>query len=472
MAYLPLPTPPVSRLPEPTLFLPQTGWSAHAPGPPDSNTILATVREVVASGTHAPDIIFGAIAEAAQVLTEANAAALAVQTHGIVVCRGRSGDMAPDLGTRLTVDSGISGDCLRTGKTYRCDDALKDFRVNPETCRRMGLRSIAVVPLRDGHKVVGVLEAFSTRAYAFAEEHMETLARLAALAATTTHAPAAEFEESAKVHPEQTSRARVSATLLRAKAAIPAGWRVSLPKTGRPRYLAGAAIIVLAAVAFGNWRVSRKGESAVALQHAPVPSQTVPVGPSGSAGALLVWKANPPQAMDRTNRGPVSRPPRSTAKLELAGPAENSPAPNPTQGPSAGTTEQDPTPNLNDPPAEPAVAAANLDNRALGNLVLAPVSLPTLGAPISEGVSQGFLEHKVEPRYPPQALRSRLEGTVVLQAIIAEDGKVRDLKVLSGNPNLVFAAVTAVKQWRYRPYLLNGKPTKMQTDITVRFKAP
>jgi protein TonB len=70
------------------------------------------------------------------------------------------------------------------------------------------------------------------------------------------------------------------------------------------------------------------------------------------------------------------------------------------------------------------------------------------------------------------ALRARREGSVVLLATIAEDGTIRELKTISGDPMLVQATTDAVKQWRYRPYLLNGKPTRMQTQITVRFKAP
>ena len=95
---------------------------------------------------------------------------------------GRSGETAPELGDRLNVDSGISGECLRTGVSLRCDDASRDFHVDAEVCRQMGLQSIAVVPLRGQHGRVGVLEAFSTESYAFTEDKMELLGRLAGLA--------------------------------------------------------------------------------------------------------------------------------------------------------------------------------------------------------------------------------------------------------------------------------------------------
>jgi len=66
----------------------------------------------------------------------------------------------------------------------------------------------------------------------------------------------------------------------------------------------------------------------------------------------------------------------------------------------------------------------------------------------------------------------RLKGTVVLQATIGEKGKVDDLKVVSGPPLLTAAAMDAVRQWRYSPFLLNGKPVKMQKEITISFQAP
>ncbi len=137
---------------------------------------------MIASDTQQTETILGTIAVAAQSLTGATGAALAMPRDGVVVCVGRSGETAPELGDRLDVDSGISGECLRTGVSLRCDDASRDFHVDAEVCREMGLQSIAVVPLRGQHGRVGVLEAFSTAAFAFDDEKMEVLERLAGLA--------------------------------------------------------------------------------------------------------------------------------------------------------------------------------------------------------------------------------------------------------------------------------------------------
>lgn len=91
---------------------------------------------------------------------------------------------------------------------------------------------------------------------------------------------------------------------------------------------------------------------------------------------------------------------------------------------------------------------------------------------VSQGVSQGLLYKKVQPTYPPSALHMRVEGAVELMATISKRGDITDLKVLGGTPLLTHAAADAVKQWKYKPYLLNGEPVEMQTQITVKFKLP
>jgi protein TonB len=82
---------------------------------------------------------------------------------------------------------------------------------------------------------------------------------------------------------------------------------------------------------------------------------------------------------------------------------------------------------------------------------------------------EGNLIHKVQPDYPPLARQARIQGPVVLQAVISRDGAIENLQVVSGHPMLVQAAVQAVRQWRYRPYVLNGEPVEVETQVTVNF---
>jgi len=102
-----------------------------------------------------------------------------------------------------------------------------------------------------------------------------------------------------------------------------------------------------------------------------------------------------------------------------------------------------------------------------------PVAVPKVATPqrvrVSQGVTQGLLIRKVQPAYPPLARQARIQGSVQLQAEISKDGTIENLRLISGHPMLAPAAIEAVKQWRYKPYILNGEPVEVETQITVNF---
>jgi protein TonB len=88
---------------------------------------------------------------------------------------------------------------------------------------------------------------------------------------------------------------------------------------------------------------------------------------------------------------------------------------------------------------------------------------------ISSGVATGLLIQQVKPIYPPIAKAARQSGTVVLQATISKTGTIEGLHVISGNAMLQQAALDAVRNWRYKPYMLNGEPVEVDTTINVVF---
>ena len=94
---------------------------------------------------------------------------------------------------------------------------------------------------------------------------------------------------------------------------------------------------------------------------------------------------------------------------------------------------------------------------------------PSVKMRVSSGVAEGMLVHQVKPQYPPIAVQARIQGIVVLQAVIGKDGTIRELRLVSGHPMLAPAAIEAVKLWRYRPYLLNGDPVEVDTQVNVNF---
>jgi protein TonB len=112
-------------------------------------------------------------------------------------------------------------------------------------------------------------------------------------------------------------------------------------------------------------------------------------------------------------------------------------------------------------------------NGVIGGIISStPMAVPKVAVQrvrVSQGVTAGLVIHKVQPSYPPLARTARVQGAVQLAAIIGKDGTIQNLHVISGHPLLTQAALDAVKQWRYKPYILNGEPVEVDTQITVNF---
>ena len=102
-----------------------------------------------------------------------------------------------------------------------------------------------------------------------------------------------------------------------------------------------------------------------------------------------------------------------------------------------------------------------------------PVATTRVAAPepirLSQALSRGWLARRVSPAYPQAARQGRIEGNVVLHAIISKAGDISAVDLVCGHPLLAPAAIDAVKQWKYKPYLLNGKPVEVDTQIQVNF---
>jgi protein TonB len=127
------------------------------------------------------------------------------------------------------------------------------------------------------------------------------------------------------------------------------------------------------------------------------------------------------------------------------------------------------------PPPSMAGIAATGNSATLPSLMDSQSKAPTpvlQQLHVSQGVSRGLLVKEIPPAYPAGALNLRIEGAVELLATVSKNGDVSAVKTLSGDPQLAHAAAEAVKKWKYKPYLLNGEPVEIQTQVTVKFKAP
>lgn len=142
--------------------------------------VTAVQRETEALGTDLAGAL-QLIAARAQTLVRASGAAIALATAepDLMDCRASCGPDAPPIGARLQVGSGFSGECVKTGRLLRCDDTDLDSRVDRESCRELGIRSIVAAPVRVGEKSIGILETFSAVPNAFTENDSRVLQRLA-----------------------------------------------------------------------------------------------------------------------------------------------------------------------------------------------------------------------------------------------------------------------------------------------------
>lgn len=148
--------------------------------PPKSTTIQYEFHSL------GPDVnaALRVIGERARTLLRGTGAAIALIDGGptmskVMMCRASVGRGGPPLGTRVDINSGFSGECIRTGRALRCDDTEADSRVASEICRRLGIRSIVAAPIRYEREVVGLLEVFSPHTFAFDEGDLAVLERLA-----------------------------------------------------------------------------------------------------------------------------------------------------------------------------------------------------------------------------------------------------------------------------------------------------
>jgi TonB family protein len=492
MSHSPLLSRHTPGAPQPPAFLPlppiPTTFAVTAA---DGDEIVETLRGTIAAGASAIDPILTAIAEAAQTLTGATAAVVALRNNGVVVCRARSGEAAPEVGSQLSEKSGISGECLRTGKTLRCDDTQKDYRVNPEVCRRLGLRSIAVLPLRSRMEIAGVLEAFSGRAYAFGEAQMTMLGRLAELveaaytqelSVTSKAQPAESVKKAADLVPASQPWTHPNESALRRLGAHVTSAELRADKRGRSRIAIAAGLLIVASAI--TWRISVKPRQEVTPAATQAQTQVQPAAaPADDSIAISLNDLTPAAerepsvepgtsiAADRNRQERESEPEVSDVVTRKLNPATEAAAAGPTAPAEQGGTLV--SSSLREPiPAPKLETIAASGSGALGSLLDSPTAVPKLSLPISQGVSGGVLKHRIEPIYPQQAMALKLEGPVKLEATVSPEGKVGKVKLANGNPILAQAAIDAVRKWRYSPYELNGKPISVQAEIVFNFTVP
>ena len=432
--------------------------------------LIKLLREAAVTGARPLESIVDALADAARVLSGADGTALGLESRGSIMCRARSGNIAPPIGAPISAESGISGACLRTGTMLVCHDAMADSRVDAEVCHSLGIRSVAAVPVRGPKRVAGILEAFSSRPNAFDTEALTALRDLAEIAEIGYRREMSSYVPAAKPQIPATKPAPEIPRPLAQPAASPARQEILesvwQPGTNRVIWVVGAvlALLLIIGVAWWAWHTPADETASGTTQnvHAASPD------PTPSMPALsLVPKPAPGVATghsDRSRAGIVQK----AADLEpidlRSGPTASETIEVPI--PKVATADATPVP---EPP--PVSFAPSANSEALRQLSSVPEQMPAEGPRISQFVEATLL-HRVEPTYSMDARAKHQEGKVTLLATIATDGTVQQVKVETGPPMLAQAAKAAIQQWRYRPATLNGAPVEVKREITVFFKEP
>jgi len=412
----------------------------------------------------------------------ATGAALAIRGYDdAVICRARFGETAPSLGSRLNTKFGISGECLRTGRLLCCDDTELDPRVDAQACRALGVRSIVAVPLSVQGAVSGILEVFSTSPRAFSGSDIEKLKRLAHFAIAAMWYPADGSNAlPAPVACPETANAVSSLT------SEPSLGEESLPKEGYPNTETqptrnfvkslywviggGVAAIILLSLAVLNWE-QRSNESPSPRRAEVQTAETQSLNrPELTTADTREDRGELDTSGASARFGRPSRKHSSMAKVDSRIDQQNDVTIIHFTA-SKTAVSQNGSDIENAPPPTVDVLPPAKESTFISSVLSIPASLPA--PPLRfQGIKPGRLEHRVEPIYPPQARMARVDGPVRLQATVGTDGKVQEVRIISGNPLLVQAAVDAVRQWRYKPYELNNRPVVVETNIVVNFRLP
>jgi protein TonB len=466
------------------------GWTREEPRNDENRELLAQdpaplelLRRDAAAGRLDLDPLLARVTESARALTGASGAALALWSQGLFICRARSGDPAPELGAKLSPDSGLSGECLRSAEPVRCDDTATDSRVDADVCQELGLRSLLAVPLLGSNGVLGLLEVFSGRPHAFATTDVDVLQQLAEIvvtgregASTSVASPDPPVAVSGLAKKPEKRKAASPAEIV--KRFQPAQKFIAwlLREEGQRTRLAVLGLVAAAILTWLGWVLSRPDgamgrhnrSQAPVTASAMINPTPVPLDGSNPNTDSITNKPDPRQAttLEITALNVVHR----AAKVQPLSKGDGGPQPAATDHalPARIPAEEAVAP----PPSEILTGSSTDPVQSLGGVLAKSAEIPRNSVRVSQGVVPGVLIRKVMPVYPNDAPRQAGKQTVVLDFVIDEQGRVQNIKLVSGAPLFSRAAQTAVSQWKYRPYQLNGQPVPMDTTVSINFSAP
>ncbi|MFZ1009125.1 MAG: TonB family protein [Candidatus Sulfotelmatobacter sp.] len=402
------------------------------------------------------DIVLNEIVEQTSLATGATGAAIVLARDGEMVCRACSGSTRLQLGSRLETGQSISKECLRTRRVQRCDDVQADPRAGMEAARSLGVRSILALPLLRNQEAVGLIEVFSTRAAAFGERDQRTLETLGERILQNMESVAAPPSASSEIPIPLPSFSQVNTEADRRQIdpRIVEGARRIV--SGRSFDVLTGALgfaVLICALMLGMLARQRLRSQRISAHEHPIKAISAA---SGSSGEVR-------QASDSANTSGSATSSASPSNSRSQAGRDATPRPGELMVYENGREV------FHMPPAR---GPAEPHHPAEGWVQPASSLEPADTMELSAAAAESGPVHRVEPDYPEGARRQGVQGAVVLEVHINSDGAVQDMKLISGPSLLAQAATDAVRQWKFKPHMVNGHRAEMQTVVTLNFRLP
>ncbi len=456
------------------------------------------------------------VVERIAALKNVSGAAIAFDCGSGMSCVASTGS-APAIGATIHSSAGLSGECIQTRKSIVCADTSNDERVDPSVCERLGLRSVAIVPILRDTEMIGLVELFSASPNGLTQWHriiLESVAEIVSAKEPSENGPLPKIEAGVKQSGDTAERERESAPIV-SESSSSRSFAENLPQVcesanWQPLQQASTDLHFVPPTSASRTIVEDKRtafeiapfrpvfdlpglDRPLKLQRSGPPLQYVAMGLLGIAiVAAFLWLLRPAASRQTS-------PSRELAKVNLPSTQPSAPVAivysgtvlvstkklnaDVSRGPSgfkarpAETLSEPLVPNKNSEGIKPAnetgtepspLASIGPNTPDLPDLLFVPK-----GTSVTHKVTErsgGKLLTKVQPIYPESARLAHLSGNVRIMATIDEFGKVSNVRGMSGPAQLLKAAEEAVRQWQYEPLLVDGKPTGTQAQVQINFK--
>jgi TonB family protein len=426
-------------------------------------------------------LVLNEIVHQVRSITTATGAAVLLMREGVPVHCSISGATARDASAYLSECLGLADSFWREGASQCCHDVEADPRFDAASCRKLGIRSFMIVPVQDkGKSLVAIVQTFSPRPQAFSDRDLLALQGLGQRVADHVQLAERSLATTAKVTEKANTEITPGSITTGRSAQRLNPWKRATSHERRSLVL-GLMIIGLSILL--GWTLGRSERKSprrnAGASGAPVvnyPQIAVTSAEPNTTGTVQGWNqsaepggalsdgAEPsvqdeqsqPKSESRTHHvrsrpSPVSKLMHSDASSHDLVIFENGRQVFPVESQSQ---------HVSDVPAksEEQTKLGSKDNKA-------PVS-------VSENVAEEHLLNRIEPDYPEDARERRLQGTVILNVNVGQDGAVHSLSRVSGDPQLALLAAKAVRQWKFAPLVRDGAAVSFETQVALNFALP